>query len=383
LLPFQPLGQYKWPSLPAEESARLLWRRWARLFRKKPVKHAIGEDRLQRTLAKVLNEVVSPPACGPLSRELSLSLEGWAAEREPAQRTKLIVLPPGDAQGIVDLWAGEGGHQVLAAPARESLVSPVRAAALDLRGEGLLVVPQLERWFLRQRHGLETVRRLLAEIDAQKRPCLIGCNGWAWRFLVRAVSADTILPEPLTFQPFDAGRLQRWFAELSTVPEAARIRFRLPQNGADVMALKEGGIPESDYFTKLAAQSLGIPWVAWHLWRRSLRSVRQEEGSEAGPGDNFRDDEETLWVTAPEDFSLPERHRTTGLLVLQALLIHGSLTAEELRLVLPIVGESFIVAGLIGAGFVELEGKALRCRPIAYPAARSELFAAGFPMGEI
>ncbi len=37
------------------------------------------------------------------------------------------------------------------------------------------------------------------------------------------------------------------------------------------MELNSSGELKSDYLKKLAAHSLGIPWVAWHLWRRSLR----------------------------------------------------------------------------------------------------------------
>ncbi len=107
-----------------------------------------------------------------------------------------------------------------------------------------------------------------------------------------------------------------------------------------------------------------------------MRENGTESENESRPPPN----ENTLWVFSAHKFNLPEEHRQTALLVLQALLIHGSLTAE-LRLVLPAVGGTFIVAALIAAGFDERD--AMRCRPAAYPAARAELFAAGFPMDRL
>lgn len=379
LIPFEGLGKYQWPSMPAEESARLFLDRVRRLFHTKPGKPVVAPDHLQRATLEVLDEVVAPPACGPLLRELELTIGDWVAHPSPRERKKLIILPPCDENGVVETWARQQVHEVIDPPTRSSLVSHLETPLPDLAGEGLLVIPRLHRWFLRQRNGLILVRRLLAALDAQPRPFVIGCNSWAWAFLVKTVGADLILPEGLTFHSFDAERLHRWFAELGGEESTEKITFRLSQNGKDVMEVDSEGALRSDYLKRLAAHSLGIPWVAWHLWRSSLRRER-EEGADT---QEIVPDENTLWVSAVQNFTLPSDHRQTALLVLQALLIHGRLTAEELRHVLPLVGETFIVAGLITAGFVEKDGDEMRCRPAAYPSARTELFAAGFPMDRL
>lgn len=174
-------------------------------------------------------------------------------------------------------------------------------------------------------------------------------------------------------------RLHRWFKELSGEESPGKVTFRLSQSGKDVLEVDRHGALQSDYLKRLAAHSLGIPWVAWHLWRSSLRRER-EEGADPK---EIVPNEDTLWVSTVRQFALPQEHRQIALLVLQALLIHGRLTAEELRHVLPLIGETFIVAGLITAGFVEQDGDEMRCRPAAYPSARTELFAAGFPMDRL
>lgn len=51
---------------------------------------------------------------------------------------------------------------------------------------------------------------------------------------------------------------------------------------------------------------------------------------------------------------------------------------------LPAVGRpTFIVAALMAAGFVKQDGAEVRGRAAAYPAVRTELFAAGFAMDRL
>ena len=271
-------------------------------------------------------------------------------------------------------------HDVLGVPTREALLMANKdETPADLSGEGLIVIPQLERWFLRHRNGLVAIRSLLATIDATDRRCVIGCNSWAWEFLKKAVGAQMILPKPLTFEPFDGKRLYDWISRLAANEKSRRITFRLPQSGTDVLAVNDDGNREGDYFDTLAAQSRGIPWVAWHLWRRSLRSDG-EDGSEHEVDVEREADEQTLWVAALDEFTLPNPGDESPLLVLQALLLHGSLSVDELRSVLPIVGESPVVSALVSAGLVERKDGQISCRPAAYPAIRRGLSAAGFSM---
>ena len=87
-------------------------------------------------------------------------------------------------------------------------------------------------------------------------------------------------------------------------------------------------------------------------------------------------------MTALEEYVLPGRDEQSALLVLQALLIHGPLSAQHLRLVLPLVGESNIVSVLVKSGFLERKGELFTVRPAAYPTIRAGLKSAGLPMDQ-
>ena len=380
---FVPLDSAKQPVLPSQESVRLLIARLIAVFRKDDDTPFIADDRLQKATLEILDDVVAPPACGPLLDDIQAMLAPWIAEPSPFATVKFFVLPPCDESGIIKAWAHEHSHAVLDAPSRETLLSAKKDDALpNLAGDGLLVIPELERWFLRHRDGLTAIRALLAAIDATDRRCVIGCNSWTWEFLKKAVGAHMILPQPMTYEPFDGKRLHDWISRLAANEKSHKITFRLPQSGADVLAVNDDGERDGDYFDTLAAQSRGIPWVAWHLWRRSLRSDG-EEGSEHDDDVERDADEQTLWVAALDEFTLPSPGDESPLLVLHALLLHGSMSVDELRSVLPIVGESPVVSALVSAGLTERKEGQISCRPAAYPAIRRGLSAAGFSMDRL
>lgn len=356
---FIPLADYQAPSLPGEEWFRRLIDR-AKTLLGAPAP-AAAERRLHPPTKATLDFVAAPPACGPLCAELDRTIAAWLADTPALSTSKLVVLPPGDEESLLAAWATQAGHQILPSPPRATLVALPRAAPPDLDGETLLVIPRLEEWFLRHRNGLAAVRALLGAVTQSRRPIVIGCNSWAWSFLCKAVSADQLLLDAVTFAPFDEIRLQHWLA-----PMASPMRVQRATDGSDVLAADADGGLVDDFFRTLASRSHGIPWVAWHLWRRSLRADD--------------DDAATLFVVVPEEFSLPSKHEQTALLVLHALLIHGTLDIASLRLVLPIVGESNILASLVASGLVERQDGRFAVAPVAYPSIRSALAQAGLPL---
>ena len=326
----------------------------------------------------MLDHVVPRPASGPLVQDLEEAFGAWAGDPSARPRVKVVVLPPCDQNGILREWAESRGHELLPPPDRAGLPRSRGVAEVTLAGEGLLVVPALERWFLRNRTGLAAIRALLVALSEGDRRCLVGCNSWAWAFLNKAVEANLILPHPLTIKAFDAGRLRQWFAELAAHAETETTLFRFTASGKEI-DLADGESPAGDYFKKLAARSLGIPWVAWHQWRQSLRAPAGDGQPPADP----MPDQQTLWIAELEEFTLPTRHEPDELIILQALLIHGSLSPEELRSVVPVSPVEGVVHALLGAGLVERQDGVYRCRPAAYPAARAGLSAAGFPIDEL
>ena len=381
---FIPLAEYREPSMPAQELLRTLVARVQALLVRHQSKPFIADDRLKKATMDRLNEVVAPPACGPLLAELDRTVAAWTGEHPRVSRLKVVVIPPCDENAIVETWARQSGHQVLEPPDRDELIAVPATSLPALNGDGLLVVPRLEAWFVRHRNGLRPVRALLAALDACGREVVIGCNSWAWAFLCKAVHADLVFPDAVTFIAFDEMRLHRWFGQLATSEATEAVRFRRSQTGVDVLELGADGTPKDDYLRTLAGRSLGVPWVAWHMWRRSLRSGGDDEPAADAKAVLSADaaevaSEQTLWVAALDEYVLPGRNEQSALLVLQALLIHGPLSAGHLRLVLPLVGESNIVSVLVKAGFVARDGDLFACRPAAYPTIRAGLASAGLP----
>ncbi|WP_147418153.1 hypothetical protein [Salinisphaera sp. Q1T1-3] len=382
--PFTPLADYCVPATPTRDSLQTWLTRARELFRRKPPAPMITDDRLRRSTLDMLDDVASPPACGPLLAEIDASLADWLAEETPARRKRLFVLPPGDRNHIVAAWAETAGHARLTPPPRSELLTPGGAPLPDVRGDGLLVIPALEDWFVRHTHGLDTLRQLLDTLDRLDRHVLIGCNSWAWQYLSRAVAADAVLGPAETFQAFDAHRLRAWFNEISQGAEHGPVCFRDARSGDDIMALDAQDEPH-EMLISLAARSRGIPWVAWRLWRRSLRRrIDPEDDAHDAPAAVSDADEQTLWVIALEEFSLPGADNDDTLFLLHALLIHGALTPDLLRAVLPITQAMQRLPALVAAGIVTRhEDGRLACAPAAYPAIRAGLTTAGFPIAAL
>ncbi len=381
LAPFLPLGEYAWPALPADDRLRMTYERLKNeiLRSGKSDEPAVADDLLKDATAKRLDTIAAPPACGQLLDEIDATLNTWLSSSGSTDRIKLIILPPCDENDVIATWAGQRDLKCLIPPDREEL-RPVSDPPLpDIGGHGVLIIPRLEDWFIRHRSGLGTIRALMEALSASDRRCVIGCNSWAWAYLSVAISAQMQLPDGCTFQAFDSQRLFDWFSKLASDPASGISNFKKSDSGRDVFDLDEDGAPKSEFFQKLAAHSLGIPWVAWNVWRRSLRTNRED-------GDNNVievDDDETLWIAAFDKFTLPTEQRQAALLVLHSLLIHGKLSAESLRLTVPFVGRSNVVQALIHGGFVKFEANLLSCVAAAYPAIRRELSNAGFSMDRL
>lgn len=383
-LRFGPLGDYRVPAMPTHDTLQILLARTRKLLHRDPKGPLIDDSHLRASTLDMLDEAAAPPACGQLIAELQASLAGWIGDTDAAQRLQLIVLPPGDSNRVVASWAEQYGHTVLEAPARDAILVADPGELPELDGDGLLVVPALEEWFLRHRDGLWLIRVLLDRLARLDRQVVVGCNTWAWLYLVRALRADAVLSTPLIFQPFDAERLHDWFTEISAANADAPIQFLDAGSGDDILALTADGRPHDRLFS-LAARSHGIPWIAWRLWRRSLRRRIPEENDAGIAIQEIEDDDaRTLWVIAHPDFSVPGPGSDDSLLILHALLIHGPLAPAQLAAALPFTGASNTVNGLLGAGILERdEQDRLACRPEAYPAIRTGLATAGFPIAEV
>ncbi len=368
--------------MPTEHTVRKAWLRLRKKLTGKRDEALLQPNGLERASLQRFDELTHPHV-ELLDKAFEVSLQSWSRKNEPGSWLKVLVLPPCDGTGLVETWARAAGHQVLQAPPRDELTAVRTAVVPELAGSGLLVIPRLEHWFLRQRNGLQSIRALLAQLTMLERHCVIACNSWAWQFLVKAAGADLMLPRPLTLAAYDAERLGKWFEQLAADDEKRPLTFRLASTGEDVLACNDKDELQSGHLQQLAARSLGIPWVAGRLWRASLNATIASEDLPERAVRATADDARTVWVAEVGDPGLPRGHEDRSLLALQALLIHDGLTARQLEAVLPATGEPDVIPALLAGGFLDREEQTFRVRALAYPAARRALQSAGFPLGQM
>ena len=388
--PFRPLGEYDWPSTPVDRGLSRVIASLKKRFLASNDENGLDLPRLEPIESTLLDDIVAPPANEPLMLEMEATLADWLSDPDAVPNVQVIVLPPCDEDDFVRGWAESRALPIIDSPGREADELP------DIvRGDGAVtVVPRLEEWFLREHSALVNVRTLIRRMDAASgsgQRFLVGCNSWAWQFLVKSCGIDALFPEPLTFAAFDGPRLHRWLKRLADDEDGnRRLTFRSAGDGRDAFAgTFDEGEDEAGTMSELAERSLGIPWVAWNLWRASLRTSadggggdENEDGKGAGEGrvDLDGDDAETLWITELRDFALPDRKNQDALLMLHTLLLHGSLTEEEIFRTVPVDRYTNALGALVKAGLVRRAEGGYVCVPAAYPAIRDGLSVAGFPM---
>lgn len=383
------LGDYNAPAMPTEHALRGAWARLKRRVSGADDAPLLRHDGLEQASSAAPADIGNSPDCQPLLQALDKALGGWSRDSKAQPRLRLLVVPPCDNAGTLETWARTRGHALLRQPERVDLMGQAPAGPWsDSAGAGLLVIPALEQWFLRQRNGMHALRALLSRLAQSERRCVVGCDSWAWRYIVKSAGADLSLPRPQTFEPFDARRLCEWFSALARDSDGTTATFRLAGNGDDVLACTDDGEPCNAFLRQLAARSGGIPWVAWQLWRAGLRVNTGETPLSDRAAKATAGDARTVWVVDTDDandIKLPPSNEDRSLLVLQALLIHAALTAAEIDAVLPATGEPDMLAALLASGHLhrDPEGGRYRVKPAAYPAVRRALLSADFPAGAL
>lgn len=377
LKPFASLDEYQVPAMPTDESLRRAgWKLWRWCSSESKEDPFIAGDSLDLADQTQLDRLVAPPACGPLLDELSLTFRDWIRDSPASNRVQLVVLPPCDRNDVLQTWAESNGHVALVPPDRKSLLSASSKNIQLEETDDLIVIPRLERWFLRHTNGLDAIEKLLEQMESCGQRFLIGCGSWAHAFLSKAIQTDLVFPTGLTFHPYGSQRLHQWFSRLADVDASRRNEFRFADSGKSIFGENAPQKQVDEHFATLAAHSRGIPWVAWHLWRQSLKlgPDRDAEIDQKFP------EERTIWVSALREFSMPSDEVDAGLLILHSLLIHDRLTPNELAATVPGIQQTNVLPALLKAGLIHRQLDGFCCDPAAYPAIRQQLVEAGFPV---
>ncbi len=384
-----PLDDYERPAGPTVNQLD----DWYQALRKKVLDRdseaSVTEDQLSKASIESIRSFTDEPDCAYVFQTLDKAYLKWMNSAVIDDHLRLLVFPPCDRSDRVASWAKHNDIDVLEAPDRSKLLSRDLTEIVIPVGDGPLVIPNLEDWFIRHRRGLRHIRGLLAALQNTSRLCLVSCSSWSWLYLKKSVNADLVLPAPQSLAPFDAENLGNWLLALVSEESGQPVIFRDYNDGKEILCRDEEGTISDSFMQQLADDSGGIPWIAWQLWRRSLRT-EAEDDSQTIDEDNHEvaaerqqnsDAKGTVyWVVKSQHQTLPRGHERAACLLLQALLIHGSLPEQILSAVLPCIGESNLVVALIRSGFIERHENEVRCRASAYPAIWTSLTNSGMTM---
>ncbi len=307
----------------------------------------------------------------------------------PEAPHQAVVAPPHSGiDETLAAWARQHEWPLVTPPDPESLADKRNDWLSQLPATGPLVMTRIERLFLRDPDGLDLIRCFMAWLAHRGDACLLGCDSWAWAYLIRAVGLDTLFPSPITLGPFDAQRLQRYFCP--ETESEGRLDFRQADNGRPILSpLTVSGsgqasadtpgpekIEATDFLQQLAHASRGNPGVAAAIWHHSLQATPDTTVTDQKDG-------QALWVRPWSKVKLPVLLTNSGpcdLFVLHNLLIHGGLSEPLLARVVPFPRVSMVQSlhRLREATLIEAMDGRWQVSAIGYPAARKSIVDKGY-----
>lgn len=411
---YVPLEEFTTPRPTAQETVR---KNFFGFFKKllkfsKPHNDDIMRENLQKIPAQQCERVTPKLDWESTSSTLDTFFENWQTDQPSnqkplsANRVQIIISAP--HSGVADAlthWANTHKLTLVAPPSVDQILfdNDVWLDCLPAEpNDTILIVPSLEKCYLRHAAGLGLLRQLLSYILQQHCRCVIGCSSWAWVYLTDAINIGVLFPKQWTLQALGGPQLQQWFGQLGPSHESSKISFRQADTGAFVISppspsdsrthddqqATKNDKKKSTFLTDLAAHSRGNPGVAWSIWRNSLRREAEKKEAEKEATDSSSKEaaqENTIWVTPWHNVSLPYLHGLNGhreLFVLHTLLLHGKLSLKHLIELMPF--SSFEIEQTVdylkNLGVLELEEGGWQVTAIGYPATREALASAGYPL---
>lgn len=392
------MGEYTLPADTVEQKIRSgIGAFWKKFEAREPEPEAPvqAEGDLQGLSPGQMGSVAPDPVWTEAVEVLEARLSDWLADEPPARPVIFLVSPPhAFREEILAAWAMGRGWRILESPdPRHLLAGEEEWIPGRFDGVSNWVFPRLEDGFLRHAGSLGPVRRILDDLCAGRLGRgIVGCDSWAWAFLTRIWRGRSFAP--IAVQAFDAGRLERWFGDLSAGAGRRRLDFRHPEDGRYVLPPlpenedEKGKTPRSSgYLQHLAAWSRGIPGIALALWRKSLRIEWKRAGENGGgateeTGQRSAPDS-TVWIAPWEAEGRPGLPAETDrdlAFAAHALLLHNGLPGEILTRILPLspsrTRQALSLLEDCGAA-AETEG-IWRITALGYPAVREFLKNEGY-----
>lgn len=392
-----PLAEYARPKPPAAEAVR---KGLLGLFRRREPDPSTEQPLLtDQDLAPLPVDLLEMAAPWPDWRQAVPALDRALPTfhdppPDPPRIQPLVAAPYSGLRETVRCWAQQHQWPVIEPPAAERILQRDESwfeAITEDEGPPVIIA-ELEHFWFRHQRGLGFVRGLLERLHHSSRACLIAANSWAWMYLESAVRIGDGLATPMTFQAFDAGRLERWLSSVHRFEEP--VAFCSADDDSPVLAPAAPKSEESgsntdagfgkgrNFVRRLAAHSRGIPGVAWAIWRESLAVAATGEVEDRLKEAHVDSSERLIYVRPWSRIhfrSLPAGTELPDLLLLHALLIHGGLRESVLQEVLPgLRGKGHgALRKLAAQGIVEQHQGRWQVTPLGYPATREALASEG------
>ena len=391
---------------PSPSIDRTLKKRFWGLFGEKKPKanRSDGFDRIERPTE--LEELRLQPRVeasywnrGANALDEMFQQPSFAAPREFRDGGKALIGPPFGGHGrTLRQWAKQKGFPVVDPPEPEKILEQNESLFEQFSSNDpktVLVVPELERFFLRNVKGIALVRRLFAQLwEGRLGRVLFGCDSWAWAFLCRVLGQN---PAPACVaQALSADSMAAWLAELAfeNSRERQRYVFRSLENGAYVLPPPSRGKDDSEKEFKtpsdiklLNEYCRGNPGVALEFWKRGFKSAPDKEPPESEQNaDNSNIDALVVWIVPWDKLpkpAMPEGFEREHGLLLHTLLLHGGLRDDMLERVLPFsrFDISRYVSFLGRSELIEHQDGLLQVSPFSFPAVREYLKGEGYLRG--
>ena len=370
---------------------------WHQLFKEEEKKEAVDVQAELRSVPQALLDWVAPyPTWTTAANEVYQTLKPWARDERPKEFFKIIIGPPGaGVKEILLKLAEQEGWPVLDVPDYKTILEGDYSwiDGFTKSNEAPLVIPQLEKVFLRHFNGLESLRKLLDKLFHQRQRFVIGCNSWLWKYLEMSMEVENCFPNPLVLQSLDSEALEKWFCLLEKANGKYTTVFRQSDNGNYVLPVRETAddpiddelleedadeTEPADFLKKLAVASRGIPLVSWSVWRHCLNLAPEEEVEDTARDAAILDKGHTIWVRPFDKVSFPKVPPGMGqkaCFILQSLLMHDGLPPDVLIELLNFDRDDLlsIIKRLSKAGLILEERGLWRVTWLGYPGVRKFL----------
>ncbi|MDD5288879.1 MAG: hypothetical protein PHY28_07220 [Dehalococcoidales bacterium] len=356
-------------SVPMQQTSKYLHNRrktlWQWLHRTAIDNRSDKPEAYDSSSSRYLAEIIPEWGWAEAVPAMETALEPWLMLDTPPSLVQAIVgAPHSRTSDILRHCAGKRGWHIVEAPEPHEILTGGESWLQKLPENNVapLVIPNLERCYLRHPDGLMLLRRFIEWLRVTRPRCVIGCNSWSWAYLSKVAQLTSICPSPLTLAPFDKVRLEQW--------------LRKPA--------METGINEipSDFLEYLALSSRGNAGVAWAIWYYSFVSCAKAgiEVPAYKSTDNLSKESAVAVFTRLKLPLLPPEVGKADAFVLHTIVLHGCLLFRLFPeiLGLPVDDLAGCVHRLSAAHLIEVKEEALQVTVLGYPAVREFLSEEGF-----